>query len=161
MNRYSKLVIMLSIASLVMYELNLLASIAIAVTALIVAIFGVKDDKTTSRVLQVNILLGSVLALRGVLTIIVDMIEYFARLDGQYYNSVLNSNIAGFRYVMSAMYLIFILSFLVLSIVMFALDRDIPVADKLANKIVGATSKAKDRKSEKADKVEIEEPSEK
>ena len=44
---------------------------------------------------------------------------------------------------------------------MFALDRDIPVADKLANRIVGATSKAKARKGEKADKVEIEEPSEK
>ena len=161
MNRYSKLVIMLAIASLVMYELNLLVSIALAVTALIVAIFGVKDDKTTSRVLQVNILLGSVIALRGVLTIIVDMIEYFARLDGQYYNSVLSSNITGFRYVMSAIYLICILSFLVLSIVMFVLDRDIPVADKLANRIVGATSKTKARKNEKADKVEIEEPSEK
>ena len=165
MDKFSKISFGLVVLAFVLYPISDIICIGVALLALCFALFHVKDAKTSSRLMQPILLLGGVYALRGVIAFIESIIDYFARTGDDYYSSGFSYSVADFNYVMYAIYLILVLAILVVSIIFFALKKDIPVVNKLADKVNGIVSESKEKtkKENKKEKVEveIEEPSDK
>ena len=127
----------MAVASLVLYAVNDLACIAMSVTAVLFAIFAAKDRNVTQKALQPALMLGTVYGLRGVLALIINTIQNFGLMGDSYYSSGLYDNINAFNRIFGIICYIAIFVYLVVTIVLFSLKKDVPLFGTLSTKIVG------------------------
>lgn len=137
MEKRKSLFMVLAIASLVLYPINDLACILLCLTSLLLSVLVLKDKETTIKVLQPTLMVATLYSLRSVLAIIVNTITNFAMLKDNYYSSNLYENVTKFNRIMSSIYLIITLVFIVTTIICFALKKNTPGYGCLAKKVAG------------------------
>ncbi len=131
----NKLFIFMSILSLFIYPFSTYGSVLVGAIALILSILLIKEKELTSKVLQPFILLCFIVIIKSVFTLILYMIQRFAYIGEANYKLI--NNISDALYFIDAMLYIFVLIFIVVSIICFFKNLDIPFVSNLSNKILG------------------------
>lgn len=160
MKKINLFAICLAVFALILYPINDLACVLVMLTALTTAVFVIKDKELTAKVLQPALMLGTLYAIRSVFAIILGIISNFGQLSSNYYYGNLYENISNFNRILSAVCLILVLVYLVLTLVFFIIKKDIPLFGNLSNKILGkqekVTEKQNSSKQKTAEQVDVE-----
>ena len=130
-----KLAVALSILSLFLYPLSDILCVGVSSLSLVYAVAGVRECEVTVKVIQPALVLGFVYALRGVFALIINTIVHIANFGSG--TARLYHNINGFNRVVSIICLILVFIHLVLTLVFFSLNKDVPVAGEIASSLAG------------------------
>lgn len=131
----NKLFIFMSILSLFIYPFSTYGSVLVGAISLILSILLIKEKDLTSKVLQPFILLCFIVIIKSVFTLILYMIQRFAYIGEANYKLI--NSISDTLYFIDAMLYIFVLIFIIISIICFCKNLDIPFVSNLSNKILG------------------------
>lgn len=157
--KMKKFLIGLSVFSLVFYPLDTQVTVLLALGAILLSAFVLKDKETTAKTLQPALLIAPVYVLRSVIGIVFSIINNFARNAENYYTSGFYEFYSAFSNVMSAVYLILAVLAIVVLLVCFLKNKDVPVVGNWANKLTECKAAQKPEKEEtSAEKKEAEEP---
>ena len=132
-----KYAIILAVLSLIMYPINDIVCVGLMVVAMSYAILAVKDREVILKVAQPALIIMLLYSLRAILAVIVGIINNIAMLGENYYSSQLYENITAYNCISSIIFMFLILIFAVMTIVCFALRKDIPGFGCVARKIIG------------------------
>ena len=130
-----KIAIVLSVLSLIVYPLSDILCVGLILFVLSYAIIVLKNKEVSVKVTQPAIMLTTIYALRGVLAIIIGIISNIAMFNNGYYSSQLYDNIVGFNRVMNLICLFLIFIYALITIIFFAMDKDVPLFGKLSRSI--------------------------
>jgi len=144
MDKNSKILVLLSVFSLVLYPISDLLAVGVALTVLLCSCFILKSNETTIKTLQPALMLSSVYILRGVISLIMNVITNIANATDKYYSTSLYENVSKFNNIFSVICTLIIVVYLVITIVFFALKKDVPLFGSLAKKITGQEKKSCD-----------------
>ena len=140
MNKNLKTIsIILGIASLIMCLLGTWYAILIGIIATLVSIVLVKDEETISKTLQPVILSSFIVIFNLVFGFIVNLIKTFINFAAEPDYAAL-ANLSRFSNVVNFFVTLVLVFFITISVIMAIRKKDIPVVDKIANKLANISS---------------------
>ncbi|MGN1258655.1 MAG: hypothetical protein ACI4T8_00230 [Christensenellales bacterium] len=137
--------IVISLIALAFYPFSTMVSVFLSVTAVALAFFGLKDKSTTKKVLQPALLLGVVICFDLFFNGIIYLIDACGRLSSDYILSDFANFVSKFGRVIDIITFLAVVTFVVLSIVMYVSGKDVPVVDQLAENILEGKSSEKNK----------------
>ena len=132
-----KYALIIAIFALICYPINDVVCIGLIVTAMTYAIVKAKDWEVIIKVAQPSLMIMSLYSLRAIIAIVINSISNIAMLKDNYYSSKLYENITNFNRIFAMILLVIAFVYIVVSIVFFMMNKDVPLYGKLARKIIG------------------------
>ncbi len=156
MEKFGKVLVMLSILGLAIYPFSIYGSLIFSLLVLLGAGLILKDSKVTKKVLQPFLLLASVAFVKATIAFVWQIMTYFAQLGKNYYGSGFYNFLVKSDYFISAILLLFLLVFGIITIVYMMADKDVPLYGNLSKRLLGDAKVQPVSKVQEAEDVIIE-----
>lgn len=155
------MLIVLSFIAILIFPLTIYGSIIVGLTTVILGKYLKIEDNYNCNILQNTIFLGFVSIIKGIYSLIIIIINTFARLSNSYISSGFYNFINKFELTLNAVLYLFILVYIIMAIIYFIKNKKIPVIGKLANNIINPKPKTESKKVEINDEdIIMEKPEE-
>ncbi len=152
---FGKILIVLSIFGLAIYPFSIYGSIIFSLLVLLSAGLILKDKAVTGKVLQPFLLLATVVFVNSVISFVWQIMTYFAQLGANYYGSGFYKFLIKSDYFISAILLLYLLIFGIITIIFMASGKEVPLYGPLSKKILN-NHESKPEPNEKEGEIVIE-----
>ena len=139
---YYFVLIVISFVALLLFPINIATSLFMCFGALILA-FLTDDYHTTKKVLQPTLVHIGVTVLYGFINLFLQILNEFASLSQNYFETGLYDFVCNTLTVTSAVCYIFVFVVFVVGIIFYTLKKDIPLVSKLADKVLKISTNKK------------------
>lgn len=140
------MLIVLSFIAILIFPLNIYGSVIVGLSTVLISKYLNVDTTYNVDILQNFIFLVFISVIKGAYSLVIIIINTFARLSNSYFGSGFYNFLNKFELILNAVLYLFILVYIIMAIIYFVKNKKLPAIGKLADRIVTPKSKQENKK---------------